>query len=101
MKTRPLITLVLIAAFLLPAARLHARTPTVHDDYSSDSMAIDAVVARPLCFAATIVGMGFFAATLPITLVSRSTGKAAKSLVGRPAHLTFTRKLGNMSELSD
>ena len=101
MKTRPLIALVLLASFLLPSARLQARTPSGHDDYSPDSMAIDAIVARPLCFAATIVGMGLFVVTLPITLVSGSTEKAAKSLVGRPAHLTFTRKLGNFSQLTD
>ena len=101
MKTRPHIALVLLASFLLPSARLQARTPSGHNDYSPDSMAIDAIVARPLCFAATIVGMGLFVATLPITLVSGSTEKAAKSLVGRPAHLTFTRKLGNFSQLTD
>jgi hypothetical protein len=45
--------------------------------------------------------MGLFVATLPITLVSGSTKKAAKSLVAKPAHMTFTRKLGKLSVLDD
>jgi hypothetical protein len=97
MKSRSLTVLVLLASLAISTTRLHANVPTGHSDYSPDSMAIDAVVARPLCFAATIVGMGLFVASLPVTLVSGSTEKAAKTLVGKPAYLTFTRKLGNFS----
>jgi hypothetical protein len=76
-----------------------SRQAAAYDDYSYESMAADAVLARPLCLAVTIMGSALFVATLPVTLLSRSTTRAANVLVEKPAHATFRRKLGDLSAL--
>jgi len=57
--------------------------------------AADAVLARPLGFAATVIGSAIFVVSLPVAATSGSIDSAARSLVGRPAEFTFTRPLGN------
>lgn len=99
MKTRSLSVLLACALLDTTALPAGAHEPSAYDDYSADAMALDALIARPLCLAATIVGTGLFIVSLPITAISRSTGKAAETLVGKPAQATFTRKLGNLSGL--
>ena len=49
----------------------------------SDSVAVaaDALVARPLCFAATIVGSVVFLVALPVAATSKSVKKVAHALV--------------------
>ena len=59
------------------------------------AVGIDAVVGRPLCFAATIIGAGIFVATLPFSLTSHSVKSSAKVLVGTPGKATFVRPLGD------
>lgn len=61
---------------------------------SSGVMAADALIGRPLGLATTIAGTGVFIATLPISVISQSTGDSAWGLVGRPAGWTFVRPLG-------
>lgn len=100
MKARSLsvfLALVVLFPSVCPARGEHRPSP--YDDYSADAMAIDALIARPLCLVATVIGTGLFAASLPVTLISGSTRKAAKTLVGKPAHFTFTRKLGDLSSI--
>ncbi len=101
MKLRPSLTIVVLTAFLATSVPLHARQSDPYANYAPDAMAIDALVARPLGLAATLIGTGLFIATLPITIISGSTHKAARSLVATPANLTFKRKLGNLSALED
>jgi hypothetical protein len=69
------------------------------DDFSAEAMIADTIVVRPICFAATAVGTAFFIVSLPFSLISRSTPKAARALVAKPAAATFTRPLGDMSAL--
>src|SRR4051812_48697560 len=57
--------------------------------------AADAVLARPLGFAATIIGSAIFVVSLPVAAISGSVDSTARSLVGRPAEFTFTRPLGD------
>lgn len=71
------------------------------DSTSSLAVAADAVVARPLCFAATIVGSVIFVVSLPAAIPSGSTKKAAHALVVKPAKATFTRPLGDFDDLDD
>lgn len=61
---------------------------------SSSVMFVDAIIARPLGLAATIVGPPLFVVTLPFTLPSETSGDAAWGLMGRPAGWTFMRPLG-------
>lgn len=98
---KALLLVLFVSAFCLAAVpRAGAREPGNYDDFSADSMLLDAIIARPLCLVATGIGTGLFIASLPITLISRSTEKAGKVLVAKPAAATFTRKLGDWSSLN-
>ncbi len=57
----------------------------------------DALVARPLCLAATIVGGAIFVVALPAAATSGSIDSTAEVLVQRPAWATFRRPLGDFS----
>ncbi len=61
---------------------------------SSAVMAFDALLARPLGAAATVVGTTLFVGTLPMSGKTASTDEAAWGLVGRPYNYTFNRPLG-------
>ncbi|HEX4085124.1 MAG TPA: hypothetical protein VHY22_09450 [Chthoniobacteraceae bacterium] len=88
------VSLLVILLLLFTGAR-----PLFADDldYTPAAVGADALVVRPLCFIVTVLGTGLFIATLPIAVISRSTGKSAHALVGVPAHQTFGRKLGDLS----
>ena len=55
---------------------------------------VDALLLRPLGLAATVLGTATFILTLPFSLPTRSSGKAAKALIVKPAKYTFVRPLG-------
>ena len=61
---------------------------------STAAVAGDALIARPLGLATTIVGTGLFIVTLPFTAPSRSVDTAAYELIGRPGGWTFDRPIG-------
>jgi hypothetical protein len=63
------------------------------------SIALDTVVVRPVCFAATIVGTALFVLALTIAATSHSVHRAADALVVKPGEATFKRKLGDLDEL--
>jgi hypothetical protein len=94
---RRLLILFAAASFLVSAS------PKTHafDDRSYEAVAADAIVVRPLCFVATVLGSAFFVASLPIALISQSTPQTAEALVMRPARATFTRPMGDLSSLVD
>jgi hypothetical protein len=68
-------------------------------DPSPESVIADAVVARPACLAATIVGSAFFVVALPFAAISKSVDKTANSLVIAPADATFKRPMGDLKSL--
>jgi hypothetical protein len=78
--------------------RAERRTP--HDNVAQnfESATADAV-SRPLWFGATVVGGALFVVTLPITVLSKSVDKTAKTLVVKPAQATFRRPLGDFSSV--
>ncbi len=96
MKTR-------ILSFCCAAAILYAGMPESHaiEDGSPEAVAADVLVVRPLCFLATIIGSAVFVVALPVAAISKSTGATAKALVVKPARATFTRPLGDMSDLEN
>ena len=55
----------------------------------------DALVVRPLSFAATVIGSAVFVVSLPIAAISGSVHSAADALVGQPGRFTFQRHLGD------
>jgi hypothetical protein len=61
---------------------------------SSSTMAVDALIGRPLGLATTIAGTGVFLLTLPFSLPSESCDEAAWGLIGRPGGWTFVRPMG-------
>jgi hypothetical protein len=94
MKTR-FLTFCCAAAILMA----HAPQASAIEDGSAEAIAADILVVRPLCFAMTIIGSALFVVALPVAAISKSTHETAHALVVRPAHATFTRPLGNMSDL--
>jgi hypothetical protein len=63
--------------------------------------AADALVVRPACLAATVVGSAVFVVALPAALISKSVKKTANTLVVKPANATFTRPLGDLDALRE
>lgn len=61
---------------------------------SSTVMAFDALFARPLGAAATVVGTALFLGTLPMSVATHTADEAGWGLVGRPFNYTFNRPLG-------
>ena len=64
-------------------------------------VAADALVVRPTCLAATIVGSVVFVVALPWAAASKSIKKTAKALVVAPANATFSRPMGDMDALKE
>jgi hypothetical protein len=94
MKTRIVTICCILAILLAEAPRVNAI-----EDGSTEAVAADVLLVRPLCFAMTLIGSALFVVALPVTAISRSTGQTAQALVVRPARATFTRPLGDMSDL--
>jgi hypothetical protein len=94
MKTR-------IVTFCCVVAALLAQVPQANaiDDGSAEAIAADVIFVRPLCFASTVIGSALFIVALPVAAISGSTQQTAKALVVRPARATFTRPIGDMTDL--
>lgn len=58
------------------------------------SMLADIFIVRPISLAGSILGAAVFVVSLPFTLVTQSTGEAAKELLAKPLEYTFNRPLG-------
>jgi hypothetical protein len=90
MRTKP-ITILCAAAIILATATPAFAGP----QRDPDVVCADAVVMRPLLFAATVVGSAVFVVTLPVAAISKSVKSTAHALVVVPAEATFTRPLGD------
>ena len=95
MKTR-------VLTFCCAAMVLLAQVPRASaiDDGSTEAIAADVLVVRPACLVMTIIGSALFLVALPVAAISKSTHQTAHALVVAPAHATFTRPLGDMSDLT-
>jgi hypothetical protein len=78
----------LLGLVSLPAAAQREKEPTAL------AMAGDVVIARPLGIAITTVGAALFVVSLPFSALGGNAGKAAETLVVKPARETFVRCLG-------
>ncbi|HWI58985.1 MAG TPA: hypothetical protein VNZ22_17300, partial [Bacillota bacterium] len=65
------------------------------DTTDPTAVAADALVGRPACFVATVVGSAIFVVSLPVAAISKSVKSAAQALVVTPAYATFKRPLGD------
>jgi hypothetical protein len=96
MKNKSVIILCLAAVL---AGQMNIASAAQADEGAA--MIVDVVVARPACFAATVVGSAFFVVALPFALASKSVNRAAEALVVKPAKATFTRPLGDFDNLNE
>ena len=95
MKTK-LVTISCVAALLLTSAP----GAMALDDGSPEAIAADVLIARPACFAATIVGAGSFVLALPFAALGGNVKRTGRTLVGAPGRLTFTRPIGDFSNFT-
>jgi hypothetical protein len=61
-------------------------------------MGADALIARPILLAITMVGAVVYVASLPFSLIGGNADQAAEVLFAGPARATFTRCLGCTGE---
>jgi hypothetical protein len=61
----------------------------------------DVAIVRPGCFLATVGGSVIFVVGLPFAALSKSVKKTADTLVVKPAKATFTRPLGDFTDLTN
>src|SRR5215467_14705293 len=78
MKNKSLITFCLIAGLLSAGAPAFGS-----EEPTAVAVAADVVLARPFCFAATVVGSVFFVLSLPFAAMSHSVDRTAHVLVGK------------------
>jgi hypothetical protein len=96
MKAKLVTTICVLAISLGCAA-----SSSASEDSGPLTVATDAVVIRPACLVATVLGSAVFVVALPAAAISKSVKKTANTLVGKPAKATFTRPLGDMEALLD
>ena len=97
MKAKLVTTICVLAISLGSAATCSA----TDDNGGPMEVAADALVVRPVCLAATVVGSAVFVVALPAAALSKSVKKTANTLVVKPANATFKRPLGDMDALRD
>jgi hypothetical protein len=96
MKAKLVTTICVLAISLGCAASSSAGQPG-----GAMEVAADALVVRPACLVATVVGSAVFLVALPVAAISKSVKKTADALVVKPANATFTRPMGDMDALKD
>ena len=83
---------ILAVALAAPAAAADPK-PRTHPDADFVVYVADGLIVRPISLAATVVGTGFYFATLPFAFAARDTS-TFDVLVAQPAAYTFTRCFG-------
>lgn len=89
----------LLMTFMLGIASMPASAEEMHDDQVNQrptalAMFGDAVLARPMLLAGTLIGTGIFVVSLPFSALGGNVKEAADTLVVGIAKSTFTRCLG-------
>jgi hypothetical protein len=96
MKAKLVTTICVLAISLGGAASSYAG-----ENGGPMEVAADALVIRPACLVATVIGSAVFVVALPVAAISKSVKKTANVLVVKPANATFTRPMGDMDALRD
>jgi hypothetical protein len=96
MKAKLVTTICVLAVSLGGVASSYASA-----DSGPLTVATDAVLIRPACLVATVLGSAIFVVALPVATISKSVKKTAHTLIAKPAKATFTRPLGDMDALLD
>lgn len=90
----------IITAALVIIIATPAPSSAADDRADFEAVVADVVIARPLWLVATAAGTALFLATLPVSAMSRSVNKTARTLVAKPAQATFTRPPGDFSSIN-
>lgn len=84
-----------LIAFLVIFALITAAVPAMAGEIDEADIIADALVVRPVSFAAMLVGSVIFVVALPFSIPSGSVGTVGQELVVTPAKYTFVRPLGD------
>ena len=93
-KSKRVITTVMVALLLLPQMLLAERKISVDESPNAGVMMADLVVARPIGVVLTVLGTAAFVVSLPFTLLAGNASDSAETLMIAPAETTFMRCLG-------
>ncbi len=88
----------IIACSMMIIMILSSAAAFAEDTHKEEDTIFDLIAVRPLGFVTLSIGAAFFIVSLPVGVVSGSTGKAEKALVGDPFNYTFTRPLGDFGD---
>lgn len=91
---RPLLASVLASVLTLAASGQALAWDPAEDRPGEVAMISDALLVRPIMLASTVIGIGLFAVTLPVSILGGNEDEAAEKLVAAPARATFLRCLG-------
>ncbi len=81
-----------------PTSSAASSRPPASNAPDAGEVAADALIVRPVSFAATAVGAAIFVVALPFAAIARDVKGTGRALVGAPAAFTFKRKLGDFSD---
>ncbi len=87
-----LLTLSLVIGSLYSGSWAQQDEWAKHDPIVDEWNLLDTFIVRPLSVLAGIAGTGFFIASLPFTVPTRSVDGAAERLIVEPFKFSFTRK---------
>ncbi len=88
----------IIACSMMVIMILSSAAAFAEDTHKEEETIFDVIAVRPLGFLTLSIGSAFFVVSLPLAVVSGSTDKTAKALVGDPFNYTFTRPLGDFDD---
>lgn len=91
---RPLLASVLASVLTLVASGQALAWDPAEDRPGEVAMISDTLLVRPIMLASTVIGIGLFAVTLPVSILGGNEDEAAEKLVAAPARATFLRCLG-------
>jgi len=97
MKTiRKLIIVLLMCGLLISNVSPVLAAGETLDKPSAEEMLVDVFLVRPLGLVTTLMGTGFFAVSLPFSLLGGNTMDVFGELIAGPATFTFQRPVGEL-----
>lgn len=97
------VSMVLVTIAALVCIPLHG-TAWAHESYaldemSAETMTVDALLVRPLGLVSMVLGSALFVVSLPFSATGGNIKEVSQKMVAEPTKFTFTRPLGDFSEL--
>lgn len=92
------VVMAVVVVFTTTGFSAFAQGQNLQEETTAEGIIVDFTLLRPLGIVATVVGTGFFIASLPFSVPTGSTGMAFRKLVAEPAAFTFARPLGKVDQ---